>query len=138
MAQIPSQTVRKQQWNRENVHSVRQNFDVPFFRSYFRVQLYGPQRKRNSFFYIASYFVLSNVFYLPNIRTVLNRTCLSGSRGSSHTLTILPNSQQTIILSSTNKLSQFADDLQLPEELGGTLPYNHDDWLQRRTVSRHL
>ena len=42
---------------------------------------------------------------------------------------------QTTLLSSSSKLHQFVEDSQLTQELGGTLPYNHNRWIDTRLVS---
>ncbi|XP_044173190.1 SEC14 domain and spectrin repeat-containing protein 1-B-like isoform X2 [Acropora millepora] len=39
---------------------------------------------------------------------------------------------QTTVLSSASKLHQFAEDSQLTQELGGTLPYDHNKWIDTR------
>ena len=42
---------------------------------------------------------------------------------------------QTLMLSSASKLTKFIAPNQLTEEFGGTLQYNHEDWIQNRQVS---
>ncbi|KXJ28019.1 SEC14 domain and spectrin repeat-containing protein 1-B [Exaiptasia diaphana] len=39
---------------------------------------------------------------------------------------------ETTIISSTAKLNQFMDESQLPDELGGPLTYDHEEWIRRR------
>ena len=43
-------------------------------------------------------------------------------------------SQQPLAVSSIEKLSQYVDQRQLTFDLGGTLPYNHEEWIQLRLV----
>ena len=43
---------------------------------------------------------------------------------------------QTTLLSSSSKLHQFAEESQLTQELGGTLPYDHNRWINTRLVSQ--
>lgn len=45
---------------------------------------------------------------------------------------------QTILLSSSNKLTQFCDKSQLTRVFGGTHRYNHEDWIRMRKVYVHL
>lgn len=42
---------------------------------------------------------------------------------------------QTTLLSSSSKLHQFAEGSQITQELGGTLSYNHNRWIDTRLVS---
>lgn len=39
-----------------------------------------------------------------------------------------------IVLSSVEELSEYIDLNQLTSDLGGTLPYNHGEWLEQRTA----
>ena len=39
------------------------------------------------------------------------------------------------MLSNLTKLTKFIDPSELTEEFGGTLPYNHNEWVQNRQVS---
>ncbi|KAJ7353791.1 S14 domain and spectrin repeat-containing protein 1 [Desmophyllum pertusum] len=45
---------------------------------------------------------------------------------------------ETTLLSSSSKLHQFAEDSQLTHELGGTLPYNHNRWIDTRLEIERL
>lgn len=40
-----------------------------------------------------------------------------------------------VILSTSEELSEYIEPSQLTIELGGTLQYSHDDWIQQRIVS---
>ena len=43
---------------------------------------------------------------------------------------------QTTNVSSLDKLTQFIDPRQLTFDLGGSLPYNHEEWIALRMVSQ--
>ena len=45
---------------------------------------------------------------------------------------------ETILLSSLEKLSRYLDTKQLPPEMGGTLPYDHSEWIKLRLQLEHL
>lgn len=40
-----------------------------------------------------------------------------------------------VILVSANKLTRYIEPCQLTEDFGGTLTYDHMDWLNKRLVS---
>ena len=40
------------------------------------------------------------------------------------------------MLSSASKLNKFIAPNQLTEEFGGTLQYNHEEWIQNRVVRK--
>ncbi|KAI6652169.1 Kalirin-like isoform X8 [Oopsacas minuta] len=45
---------------------------------------------------------------------------------------------ETILLSSLEKLARYLDLKQLPAEMGGTLPYDHSEWIKLRLQLEHL
>ena len=54
-----------------------------------------------------------------------------------HTLThsLTHTHTQTVKLSSVEKLIRHVESSQLTADLGGFLPYNHDEWIKLRLVS---
>ena len=44
---------------------------------------------------------------------------------------------QSVTVSSLDKLAQYIDPRQLTFDLGGSLPYSHEEWILLRLVSEY-
>ena len=59
-----------------------------------------------------------------------------GGGGGEETPYFMTSHTQTIKLSAVEKLTRHVDSSQLTNDVGGFLPYRHDQWLSLRQVSR--